>query len=355
MKFKIRKRILESVLEDVSAVASKKNIIPILSHALIVVESGIVTISATDIQTTIREIIEGEGVEISENGKLCLPAGKFLETVKSLTSEYVNLEVKDSKLVLSGGKSVFKFPYLDTEGFPKLPFDVAVDESITIDSKNLRDVLSVKYATDNENTRNTLCSVLLQINGNLKAVATDSRRLALKETEVASKTTGEKKALITKKGADILSKFIEKGSTVVVNFTKNHVIVERGDASVALTILTDPYVNYDAIIPKHSNTLTAKGLKDAIRRVAVMSDNLGKIVLDIKTNQLTLSTSTDMGDSSEEVECAFTGEPMKIAFNKNYLLDALSDEKTIYMGSPIQPIMVKGVNSDIAIIMPAAV
>ena len=68
-------------------------------------------------------------------------------------------------------------------------------------------------------------------------------------------------------------------------------------------------------------------LKDALTRVAILSNEKFKgITLDITPESLRISThNPDHDEAEEELAIEYAGEPLSIAFNAQYLMDAVSN------------------------------
>lgn len=362
MKITVKRADLLAALNKVVPAAAKKEIMPILTSLLLKVEKDNVSIAATDLDSTIQVPVVAE---ISEVGSICIPASKLLEVIKELEAEDVVLETKeDSKMVMaSGAKTKFRMAYLNAEEFPLLPFSVSeTAEGFTMASDTLKELLGVKYAAVEADSRAFAHSVLFHINGKFKVVATDAHRMAIAEAEPASLTvSGEKKILIQKRGAAVLDRFLENDKTAIVTLLDNHMIVEQGDSKMAIRLVEGSYPDYQAVIPQHTAMITVKNkdLADAINSVSVMTqEGSNKVLLNITENAIKLEANDGSGGYGKaKIECKYTGaEPVEIAFNKKYLLEgigAFGEDITIGIGNNFQPISINE-NGAVSVITPMA-
>ncbi len=92
------------------------------------------------------------------------------------------------------------------------------------------------------------------------------------------------------------------------------------------------FPNYRQVIPKETNihlTLSVEDLSRAVRRVALLSAERSRAVkLELTNGLLSLSSNNpDIGDAREELDVDYAGDPVSIAFNARYLMDALTAMK----------------------------
>ena len=71
--------------------------------------------------------------------------------------------------------------------------------------------------------------------------------------------------------------------------------------------------------------MSRSALAEATKRVSILSDTLTRqVVFSIAKNKLTLNVITqELGEAHEEIEASFSGEPMDVGYNANYVLDIL--------------------------------
>ena len=117
MKLGVSKQELQEKLSDIQNIVEKRNTMPVLSHFLLDAGKKGSFITATDIETAIREPIE---LTVEKEGKLCIPARKLFEIVREVEGD-IKLDSKDLWLKVSAGKSSFRLACLSPEEFPVWP------------------------------------------------------------------------------------------------------------------------------------------------------------------------------------------------------------------------------------------
>ena len=93
------------------------------------------------------------------------------------------------------------------------------------------------------------------------------------------------------------------------------------------------FPNYGAVLPQLNSivvTLDAGGLREALARVSLLAPEQSHgVCLALERGQLTLSTTGgDVGEAVESMDAAYSGEPLRVAFNCLFLLDFLTVAKS---------------------------
>jgi DNA polymerase-3 subunit beta len=109
----------------------------------------------------------------------------------------------------------------------------------------------------------------------------------------------------------------------------NHVLFRVKDLSFLARLIEGIYPNYEQVIPQSCDkilTVDRNVLSKSLRRVSVMSRERSSAVrVDIAADSMTIAAShPDMGEAKDEIAVFYGAEPMTIAFNARYILDALN-------------------------------
>lgn len=304
------------------------------------------TITATDFETFIRT---PAAFNVEESGSVCLPARSVYEIIKELPEE-IALEVKGNAAVITSGKSCFKMQYLPLEEFPQFP---SVEEAVNIEleADRLAGLInSTIFAAGESDSRYILNAILFEIkkNGALNVVGTNGHRMAVAGASVPLK--GEaRKSVVSRKTLLVLKRFLGGSGRVAVSFGKSFVVFAGEGFEIASQLLEGKYPDYNSAIPKgNGNILTAnrQAFMSALKRVSLMSDD-GHVILSLKGKEIGLSSkSKDLGEAKDVVSAEFTGEPVEIGFNSQYLLSGLgvldSETATLKLDGPITPVLISG-------------
>ena len=331
MEFSVKKFDLLEELNLTQGVVERKTTIPILSNLLCEAQGNRLTITATDLELSIRTSCEAK---VKKEGAGTIPAKKLLELVRLLPEEEIRFKLLENHWVqITCDRKSYKLVGMSKDNFPALPnFPHAL---VRIPSKILADVISkTSFAISLEESRYTLNGALLVLKPNsLSMVATDGHRLAM--IEVDHKFEGlpaETRVLVPKKAMTEVQRLAaESGDEDVVEFgqDESHLFFKFGGRLLTSRKLTGQFPNYEAVLPRDANktvTLDRGELQNALRRVSQLADQRSHAVKFVLAKEgLEISASSpEYGEAKEAIEKEFNGEPISIGFNAQYLLDFLA-------------------------------
>ena len=336
MNFTVDRDLLIDVLTGIQGVAERRHTMPVLSHALMTIGGGILTVVSSDLEIVVRC---QQPVAAGEPGSIALPARKLLDIAKVLPKESpVTVAGKEGNYVeISSGRSHFRLAGLPAQEFPEMP-EKPAGKAVSIDGSVFRKLSErvVPFASSDE-TRYNLAGILLEQAGKkdgsmLRMVATDGHRLAMADGEVGNigDLLASRKILVPKKGILEIRKLAETGpGSIDLSASEKFLFAAKGDTEVWVRLLDADFPDYRQVIPKE-NLLTATVSRDAfaevLRRVAVMApDKVHSVKLSFSGKQLEVSSiSPDQGEARDLLEAEYEGPAMKIGFNGRYLQDAVS-------------------------------
>jgi DNA polymerase-3 subunit beta len=131
---------------------------------------------------------------------------------------------------------------------------------------------------------------------------------------------------------------------------KNQVIFEFGNTMMSSKLVDGVYPNYRQVIPSGCDervSLEREALLTALRRVSIIAtDKSNATKLTFAANQLEiLSTSPDIGEARELLPIKFSGKPISVIFNPEYIMDPLKnldcDEVFMEMNDGNSPAILK--------------
>nr|WP_221468714.1 DNA polymerase III subunit beta [Cohnella thailandensis] len=353
---------LNDAVQQVSKAVSARTTIPILSGIKIDAHAQGITLTASDTDISIQSFIPLETADkvistIHRAGSVVLPAKFFVEIIRKLPHEEVNIEVGDRfQTLIQSGAIDIQLMGMDPEEFPVLP--VLEEERVfSIPGDILRTMIrqTVFSVTTSESTP-ILTGVLWSLaEGVLKFVATDRYRLATcKVNAGVDPGLHFSNVVISGKTLNELSKIIPDHNVLVdIVVADSQVLFKVGNVLFFTRMLDGTFPDTTKIIPNQFKTelfLNTKALSEAIDRAYLLSR-------EEKTNIVRLSTTEDgsveISSSSSElgrVQEMLTvekldGEPIRIAFNSKYMLDVLKvvDSENLFIGfnGPMSPIIFK--------------
>jgi DNA polymerase III subunit beta len=331
MEFSVNRDSLLRELNLTQGVVERKTTIPILANLLCEAKGDQLTLTATDLELSIRTAC---AAKVKKEGAGTVPAKKLIELVRLLPDEEISFKLLENHwMQIVGDRRSYKLVGLSKENFPALPaFPSALAR---IPAAVIADAIrKTAFAISMEESRYTLNGALLVLKPeSLVMVATDGHRLALVETEHKFQgVSNEVRVLVPKKAmAEIERLAAEEDDEADFEFAQDdsHLFFARGRRLLASRKLTGQFPNYEAVLPRDNNkavVLDRNLLADTLRRVAQLADQRSRAVkFALAAEGVELSASSpDYGEAREAIEVGYKGEPLSIGFNAGYLLDFLS-------------------------------
>lgn len=191
---------------------------------------------------------------------------------------------------------------------------------ITVSGASLIDLLTCRYAIAQDETRPILAGMCMHEND---FVALDGFR--------ASVRTGSfeinEDVVINRNLVNIISK-IKYKDDICIKYNDNFVEFVFGDLSVVGNRLNGNYIKYKSFIPDGFNTeiqLNSKELLSVLKTYKASKFDLVK--LETQEGKLLVKTYNQISTIEDEVKANISGDNVKIAFNIQYLIDALKNYK----------------------------
>src|ERR1700687_5915802 len=221
MEFSVTKSALLNELSTTQGVVERKTTIPILSNLLVEAKGDRLTITATDLELSIRTSCEAK---IKKDGAGTIPAKKLIELVRLLPEGEIRFKLLENHWVqIICERKTYKMVGMARDNFPAIP--VFPHPLVKIPAKILHGLISKTcFAISMEESRYTLNGGLLILKpATLSMVATDGHRLALAETDhKLAGLNSEARVLIPKKAMDEVEKLSSAaGSDAHIEFAKD--------------------------------------------------------------------------------------------------------------------------------------
>ncbi len=330
MEITVSKFDLLKELTATQGVVERKTTIPILSNFLFEASGDKLSITATDLDLSLRTSCS---VKVKKEGSCTIPARKLYDYVKLLPEGEISIKLLENHWVnIRSGRSNTKMVGMARSNFPSVPMFPAANV-VKIPAQALRTMIGKTiFAISNEESRYTLNGALLVLKPeSLTMVATDGHRLAhIEKSGVSMEVSGELKTLVPRKAMAELASLLSGSDVEFVEFAKDEstLFFRIGGRLLTSRQLTGQFPNYEAVLPKENTRFVAIGsneLSSAIQRVAQFADERsGAIRVRLEKNELRISSSsTETGESEDVIETPYSSDPMTIGFNSSYLLDFL--------------------------------
>ncbi|MBI4323417.1 MAG: DNA polymerase III subunit beta [Candidatus Omnitrophica bacterium] len=340
-------------LQVIEHAVNDRSALPILANVLLETKNQELVLTATDLDVGVRYQLPS--LTIEEPGAVALPARRLTTIVRELPEESVTIEVKQNHhAVVSCGASRFRLPGLPPEDFPLLPpHDEAA--ALHIPQPALKALLQYTiFAMSLEETRFVLNGALLKTHaGALTLAATDGRRLAVATGKGTPQEAKELAVVVPSKTIRELARLLQDDEEAPVSISPlkdNQLLFRFGAVTVVTRLIEGQFPPYDSVIPPPSaSTVTCPRqlLADAVRRASLMTTATSQaVVFELAKDALIVSKeSAELGSAREEVPAAYRGEPMTIAFNPEFWLEALKvlpqEDVVIEVTAPDKPAVVR--------------
>ncbi|HTL82583.1 MAG TPA: DNA polymerase III subunit beta [Bacteroidia bacterium] len=351
MKFIVSSSSLLKQLQMLSGVLNSTNTLPILDNFLFEVDKGALTISASDLETTITTQLS---VESKDSGNVAVPAKLLIDTLKTFPEQPLTFSIDKKRFAIEISSDYGKYKITGQNGdeFPKAPA-VEKGQSLEMDASILgRAIAKTLFAAGNDELRPVMSGVFVQFAPDSATfVATDAHKLVrYRRTDI--KSTGSAAFILPRKPLNLLKSILPGVEGLIrVEYNATNARFSWGiapDGTVGTTLICrlidGKYPNYEAVIPKNNPnklTIDTNSLLGSIRRVAIFANKTThQVRLKVAGNELNISAE-DLDFSNEAAErltCSYSGDDMEIGFNSKFLAEMLtnigSEEALIEMSAP---------------------
>lgn len=365
MKFTCDRSALVDKLGVLARGVSTRSALPVLSGILLQAGEGRLDLFSTDMELSIKANL---ATPVERDGEIVVPARLFSDVVRNLPDEEVVIEAGEAAIKVGAGRAAFSLNAWAAADFPQTStFDMTgafmVGRDPFVETLN-----KVGRAASRDETRPILTGVLMTIMGDtLKMVATDSYRLAVKETKLDHSLEAEVQAIVPVKALGEVTRLaaaLGKGD-IEVAIGENQAVFKlsdpAGDVWIASRLIEGQFPNYKQLLPdtfEHEVTIDRGQLMATARRVSLLAQKNAPLRMSFAENRLTMKALTqDVGQAEETLDVEFAGEPFEIGFNPGYLIegvDAVDDAAAVLrFTSPLRPGLVSGPGDDFTyLIMP---
>jgi DNA polymerase-3 subunit beta len=318
-------------LSSVSGIIERRHTLPILSNVLIDRVDHELSFLATDIeiQITARSTLEQSG----EAQALTVGARKLVDILRALPeAAEVTLQQQDKRLLVKAGKSRFTLQTLPAADFPRLAKPVGEAARFSVPQNALRRLLGlVQYAMAQQDIRYYLNGLLMLVEEQrLRLVATDGHRLAYASMPLDAQLPRQE-VIVPRKTVIELSKLLgDVDEGVKVDISSTQAAFNLGSVELVSKLVDGKFPDYTRVIPtQHKNKLEVdrEMLRQALLRAAILSNEKFRGVRWVLTqgSLKIVSSNAEQEEAQEDLEVTYTGEPIDIGFNVNYLLDVLNN------------------------------
>ncbi len=340
---------LARALGIVSRGVSTRTTVQILAGILLQASEGKLDLAATDMELSLRTSLEAQ---VESGGSVVVPGRLLLELARLLPDAEVSIEhrLEEAAVEIRSGSASYRLHTYNAEDFPRLPDAEAVDRHEVDRETLLETVARVSRSASRDESRPVLTGVLMRFEpGKLVMAATDSYRLSVKETATEG-SLPELEAIVPARALGELARIAQAGAGIELGVHENQVVFSTGDALLTTRRIDGQFPNYKQLVPEafdHELSLPREELLDVVRRVAVMAQRNSPLRLRFADGELAVSAQTqDVGEARESLPVSFSGEPLEIGFNAEFLRDGIEsvggEQLRLKLISPLRPAVLQG-------------
>ena len=322
--------------------------------------AGRLHLAATDMELSLRASLDAA---VDAEGETVVPGRLLLDIARSLPGEDVVIEHRATEAVVTvtAGPANYRLHTYSVEDFPRLPETETTPLHAIQRDALIETVGRVGRSASRDESRPVLTGILVRFEpGKVVMAATDSYRLAVKETPVSGPLP-ELEAIIPARALQELTRVAATADEVQLGLQENHVVFGADDTWLTTRRIDGQFPNYRQLLPEqfeHELELSRDELLNVVRRVSLMAQRNSPLRLRFDDGELTVSAITqDVGEARETLPVAYTADTMEIGFNAEFLRDGLesldSGTVTLKLISPLRPAVLEGETGDYTyLIMP---
>ncbi|QIA09223.1 DNA polymerase III subunit beta [Draconibacterium halophilum] len=337
MKFVVSSTELLSHLSAISKVISSKSTMPILDNFLFQLSETELTITASDLESTLITSLELDNIE--GEGAVAVPAKLITDTLKEFPEQPLTFQIDGESYLVEIYSDNGKFSIMgqNAEDFPEQPqLDEegasSIDVSHVVLQKGIEKTL---FATADDELRPVMNGIYVELTPDFMSfVASDAHKL-VRYRRLDAKAEFESSFILPKKPASLLKNLLPKEEfDVKLEFDDKNAFFTLSNYKLISRLVEGNYPTYNSVIPTNNpNKMIIDRLNffNTVKRVSVFSNQASNLVkLTISDNQLVVSAQDiDFSISAvERINCEYEGEEIEIGFKSTFLQEILTNIST---------------------------
>ena len=355
MKFIVSSSLLYKEIQTLGGIINSTNTLPILDNFLFEINNNKLTLSSSDLESTMTSEIE---IESTTTDKVAISAKLLTDILKTFSEQPLTFSKTDNNTIeISASNGKYSLAYLNGDEFPK-QIELLDAHETKVKASDLGNAInSTIFASGTDDLRPVMNGVFFQFNSDsLKFVATDAHKLVKFETtEYTANEVSE--FIMPKKPLQILKGILQgENSELVIQHNESNAKFIFDKSSITCRLIDGKFPNYEAVIPKDNpNVLTIDRqlFLNSVRRVSIFSNKTtNQIRIKIAGTLLNISAEDfDFSNKADEnLECQYSGDDIQIGFNSKFLIEMLnnleSDMITLSMSHPNRAGIIRPLNED---------
>lgn len=355
MKLRIERDALAEAVAWAARTLPSRPTNPVLSGVLLEASQETVRLSSSDQAVSSQVAIDAE---VGEPGNAVVSGRLLADIAKALPGRPVAMTLEGTRMVLQCGRARFTLPTLPVAEYPTLPALPPVLGSCV--GHTFADAVGqVAIAASRDDALPVLTGILVQFaEESITLAATDRYRLAVRQFPwQPSGPDREASVLIRAKTLLDLARPLAGVDAVDLALDEAHSMIGITGANRRSTtpVLDGDFPDYRRLLPKEAAAIAVVStteLIESVKRVKLVMDRTNvPMQLSISDGEVLLKAGggEDAG-ASDILECELQGDPIKIAFNPEYLLEGLAAVQApltrLQMNEPNRPAVLRAHTDD---------
>jgi DNA polymerase III subunit beta len=337
MKFVVSSTELLSHLTAISKVISSKSTMPILDNFLFRIYDNLLTITASDVETTLITSMELDNVD--GNGLIALPARLLIDTLREFPEQPLTFQVDTATFGVQVFSENGKYTIVgyDGEDYPQIPvIDEDAGALVKVNPKSLlKGIEKTLFATADDELRPVMNGIYIELTANFMSfVASDAHKL-VRYRRMDVKTETDASFILPKKPASLLKNLLVKQDfEVKIQFNDKNAFFTLSNFRMICRLVEGNYPSYNSVIPvnnPNAMSIDRMAFLNTVKRVSVFANQASNLVkLSLTASQVVISAQDiDFSISAiERLACEYEGDDMEIGFKSTFLQEILANIPT---------------------------
>ncbi|PEO66534.1 DNA polymerase III subunit beta [Bacillus toyonensis] len=359
MEFIVNHKHITQALSEVSKAISTKVLIPILSGIKITADQSGITLIASNSNVFIKKFIpnsiEDEQIAtILQAGTIVVPAKYFIEIIKKMPSDIVIKSKNEQIITIQSEEITLNLNGLPANEFPNVPL-IEDHAEIQVETEQLIEVFKqTVFAVAKNESRPVLTGVHIELDHNkLVCAATDSHRLAIRETLISSNAKAN--CIVPSATISELLKLMNSHTEFVyIYLSDSHVIFTFGTTTLYSRLIEGKYPNISNLIPNEFQTVInveRKKILQGVDRSSLLASEWANNNVNLEIiNESTIKISSNASQigkiaETQQVDAIQGEKQLNISFDGRFMVDALraitEEMVTLSFGGSMRPILIE--------------
>ena len=315
-------------LESIIGAAEKATTLPILSHVLIQLKNGELTLTTTDMEI---ELSTSNKIKSQEKISFTVSVKNLIDIISKLEEKtIIDFIIEKTKIYIKINKNSFELNTLNIQDFPSLPRDQN-SEIIHIKQSTLKKLIEkTSFSMGNQDIRAYLNGLYFEVNeNNIIVVATDGHRLAIGKIQQKNNLSNKKSIILPKKAIRELCRILDEDKNIEINIhlTDNYFYLTNNTITIVSRLIDGNFPDYSQVIPtdyKDIVEINRQNFLDNLIQASIFVEERTKgVKLAFKNNQINIFSHSKLGQAKTKININNFDKKIEITFNVRYLINIL--------------------------------